>query len=118
MYEKSFGMILKKKGFNRKNTASIFEITLSNLISDGKLNEQDFLDRAKLLCSMGKTVMITNFQEYYKLSEYFNKYTDKKIVLTMGVDNLIQVFEENYYKDLKGGNVSKLIKKKKLFGYK
>jgi hypothetical protein len=52
---------------------------------------------------MGKTVMITNFQEYYKLSDYFNKYTDKKIVLTMGVDNLIQVFEENYYKDLKGG---------------
>ncbi len=98
-----YGMILKKKGFNRKNTTSIFEITLSNLISDGKLNEQDFLDRAKLLCSMGKTVMITNFQEYYKLSEYFNKYTDKKIVLTMGVDNLIQVFEENYYKDLKGG---------------
>ena len=103
MYEKSFGMVLKRKEFNRKNTTSIFEITLSNLISDGKLNEQDFLDRAKLLCSMGKTVMITNFQEYYKLSEYFNKYTDKKIVLTMGVDNLIQVFDERYYDDLKGG---------------
>ena len=96
-------MIMNRKGFNKKNTSSIFEITLSNLISDGKVNEQDFLDRAKLLCSMGKTVMITNFQEYYKLSEYFNKYTDKKIVLTMGVDNLIQVFEENYYKNLKGG---------------
>ena len=103
MYEKSFKMIMNRKGFNKKNTSSIFEITLSNLIDDGKVNEQDFLDRAKLLCSMGKTVMITNFQEYYKLSEYFNKYTDKKIVLTMGVDNLIQVFEENYYKDLKGG---------------
>ena len=103
MYEKSFKMIMTKKGFNKKNTSSIFEITLSNLIADGKVNEQDFLDRAKLLCSMGKTVMITNFHDYYKLSEYFNKYTDKKIVLTMGVDNLIQVFEENYYKDLKGG---------------
>ena len=103
MYEKSFKMIMNRKGFNKKNTSSIFEITLSNLIADGKVNEQDFLDRAKLLCSMGKTVMITNFQEYYKLSEYFNKYTNKKIVLTMGVDNLIQVFEENYYKDLKGG---------------
>ena len=103
MYEKSFKMIMNKKGFNKKNTSSIFEITLSNLIADGKVNEQDFLDRAKLLCSMGKTVMITNFQEYYKLSEYFNKYTNKKIVLTMGVDNLIQVFEENYYKNLKGG---------------
>jgi hypothetical protein len=103
MYEKSFKMIMDKKGFNKKNTSSIFEITLSNLIHDGKVNEQDFLDRAKLLCSMGKTVMITNFQEYYRLSEYFNKYTDKKIVLTMGVDNLIKVFEESYYDNLKGG---------------
>ena len=103
MFKKSLEAFLKEKKVKEENTLVVFEITLSNLISDGKLNEQDFLDRAELLCSMGKTVMITNFQEYYKLSEYFNKYTDKKIVLTMGVDNLIQVFEENYYKDLKGG---------------
>ena len=103
MYEKSLKIIKKDKGFTDKNTISIFEITLSNLTSQGELDEQDFLDRAKLLCSMGKTVMITNFQEYYKLSEYFSKYTDKKVFLTMGVDNLIKVFDENYYTDLEGG---------------
>ena len=103
MYEKSLKMIKKDKKFTENNTISIFEITLSNLTSQGKLDEQDFLDRAKLLCSMGKTVMITNFQEYYKLSEYFSNYTDKKIFLTMGVDNLIKVFDENYYTDLDGG---------------
>ena len=103
MYEKSLKMIKKDKRFTEKNTISIFEITLSNLTSQGKLDEQDFLDRAKLLCSMGKTVMITNFQEYYKLSEYFSKYTDKKVFLTMGVDNLIKVFDESYYTDLDGG---------------
>ena len=103
MFEKSLTIVKNDKNFNKKNSISIFEITLSNLISDGEVNEQDFLDRAQLLCSMGKTVMITNFQEYYKLSEYYNKYTDKKIVLTMGVDNLIQVFEDKYYKDLNGG---------------
>tara|TARA_B100000886_G_scaffold111634_1_gene74985 strand:- start:2359 stop:3783 length:1425 start_codon:yes stop_codon:yes gene_type:complete len=103
MYEKSLKIIKKDKGFTDKNTISIFEITLSNLTSQGKLDEQDFLDRAKLLCSMGKTVMITNFQEYYKLSEYFSKYTDKKVFLTMGVDNMIKVFDENYYTDLEGG---------------
>ena len=103
MYEKSLKMIKKDKIFTDKNTISIFEITLSNLTSQGKLDEQDFLDRAKLLCSMGKTVMITNFQEYYKLSEYFSKYTDKKVFLTMGVDNLIKVFDESYYTDLDGG---------------
>ena len=103
MYEKSLKMIKKDKKFTDKNTISIFEITLSNLTSQGKLDEQDFLDRAKLLCSMGKTVMITNFQEYYKLSEYFSKYTNKKVFLTMGVDNLIKVFDESYYTDLDGG---------------
>ena len=104
MYEKSFKMISNDKDFDLNNTLSIFEITLSNLLS-GKsdINEQDFLDRAELLCSSGKTVMITNFQEYYKLSDYFSKYSDKKRVLTMGVDNLIKVFDESYYNTLSGG---------------
>tara|TARA_B100000963_G_scaffold98426_1_gene85011 strand:+ start:3632 stop:5056 length:1425 start_codon:yes stop_codon:yes gene_type:complete len=103
MYEKSLKMIKKDKKLTDKNTISIFEITLSNLTAQGKLDEQDFLDRAILLCSMGKTVMITNFQEYYKLSEYFSKYTNKKVFLTMGVDNLIKVFDDNYYSSLDGG---------------
>ena len=104
MYQKSFKMISNDKDIDVKNTLSIFEITLSNLLS-GKndINEQDFLDRAELLCSTGKTVMLTNFQEYYKLSDYFSKYSTKKTVLTMGVDNLIKVFDEKYYSLLTGG---------------
>jgi hypothetical protein len=104
MYQKSFQMISNDKDFNMKNTMSIFEITLSNLLS-GKtdINEQDFLDRAELLCSTGKTVLLTNFQEYYKLSDYFSNYSKKKTVLAMGVDNLVKVFDENYYSSLSGG---------------
>jgi hypothetical protein len=104
MYEKSFKMISNDNDFNLEKTISIFEITLSNLLS-GKndVNEQDFLDRAELLCSSGKTVMITNFQEYYKLSDYFSNYTTKKTVMSMGVDNLIKVFEDKYYSNLSGG---------------
>jgi hypothetical protein len=104
MYEKSNKMISNYNDFNLEKTISIFEITLSNLLS-GKndVNEQDFLDRAELLCSSGKTVMITNFQEYYKLSDYFSNYTTKKTVMSMGVDNLIKVFEDKYYSNLSGG---------------
>jgi len=104
MYEKSFKMISNDSDFNLEKTISIFEITLSNLLSgQNDVNEQDFLDRAELLCSSGKTVMITNFQEYYKLSDYFSNYTTKKTVMTMGVDNLIKVFEDKYYSNLSGG---------------
>ena len=44
----------------------------------------DFMDRATLLCSLGQTVMITNFKEYYRLAEYFSNYTQEKIVSNYG----------------------------------
>ena len=47
--------------------------------------------------------MISNFQEYYKLTEYFSKYTDQKIALAMGVSSLLNIFEEKYYTHLTGG---------------
>lgn len=106
MYLKSRDIISKEKNFDDKNLINLFEITLSNLRStngDGDVNEEDFMDRAKLLCALGHTVMITNFKEYYKLAEYFSNYTQNKVFLTMGVNNLIEIFDEKYYDNLRGG---------------
>ena len=71
--------------------------------SGGEIDEQDFMDRARLLCSLGQTVMISNFQEYYKLVEYFSLYSKKRMVLSMGVNNLIDIFDQKYYRHLSGG---------------
>ena len=60
------------------------------------------MDRARLLCSLGQTVLISNFQEYYKLVEYLNLYSKKRMVLSMGVNNLIDIFDEKYYRHLSG----------------
>jgi hypothetical protein len=79
------------------------EITLSNLRSEGEIDERDFMDRAKLLCSLGQTVMISNFQEYYKVVEYFSSYTKARMGLAMGVNNLVDIFDEKYYRHLSGG---------------
>jgi hypothetical protein len=104
MFIKSTEIITKEKGYKEKDYKALFEITLSNLRStNGDVNEEDFMDRARLLCGLGYTVMITNFKEYYKLAEYFSNYTNKKIVLTMGVNNLIEIFDEKYYDNLRGG---------------
>ncbi len=104
MYEKSKELFFKSKKVDEEKTQVIFEITLSNLRSEGKINERDFLDRAELLCSLGQNVMITNYQEYYRLVEYFSEFTKRKrIGLAMGVYNLIQIFNEKYYRNLSGG---------------
>ena len=52
---------------------------------------------------MGHMVMISNFSEYFKLVQYLTSYTKKQLGLTMGVRNFIEIFDEQYYKDVKGG---------------
>ena len=103
IYQKSKALFLQEKKVDENNTKIITEITLSNLRAEGEINERDFLDRAELLCSLGQTVMITNFQEYYKLVEYFSEFTKARMGLAMGVYNLIQIFDEKYYRHLSGG---------------
>ncbi|KQS47688.1 MULTISPECIES: hypothetical protein [Flavobacterium] len=103
MYEKSLQMFLEENKVEKENTLVVFEITLSNLRSDGEIDERDFMDRAELLCSLGQTVMISNFQEYYKVVEYFSNYTKARMGLAMGVSNLVDVFDEKYYRHLSGG---------------
>ena len=103
MYEKSLEMFLKENRVEEENTFVIFEITLSNLRSEGEIDERDFMDRAELLCSLGHTVMISNFQEYYKVVEYFSSYTKARMGLAMGVNNLVDIFDEKYYRHMSGG---------------
>ncbi len=103
MLKKSYDIFIREKTVIEEKTIVIFEITLSNLKASGEIDEQDFMDRAKLLCALGHIVMISKFQEYYKLVEYFNNYTKKRIGLTMGVNNLVDIFDERYYNHLSGG---------------
>ena len=48
-------------------------------------------------------MLISNYQEYYKLVEYFSRYTKARMGLILGVNNLMEVFDERYYRDLNGG---------------
>ncbi|MEX6625946.1 TonB-dependent receptor [Tenacibaculum salmonis] len=103
IFERSKAMFLAEKKVKAENTQVIFEITLSNLRVEGQINERDFLDRAELLCALGQNVMITNYQEYFRLVDYFSEFTKERMGLAMGVNNLVQIFDEKYYRDLSGG---------------
>ncbi|MDB4662476.1 TonB-dependent receptor [Verrucomicrobiales bacterium] len=81
----------------------IMEITMHDLTRDGKLDHRDFLARADLIAAAGKTVLISNYFEYFRLAAYFNRYTDQKIGLTLGAGSLLELFDEKYYTELDGG---------------
>jgi len=103
MIKQAEKLFINEKKVDSDNTKIIFEITLTNLIDQGEIDERDFLERAELLCSLGQNVMISNYQEYYKLVEYFSEFTKERIGLVMGVNNFVQIFNEKYYRNLSGG---------------
>jgi hypothetical protein len=86
-----------------KEVVAIMEITMNNLLEAGALDAQDFLARVDLLGELGFTAMISNYSEYYRLTSYFRRYTKEMIGVAMGINNLLEIFNERYYEHLEGG---------------
>ncbi len=103
MLKNGMDMFLKDAICTQEDTEILIEITISNLRADGDIDERDFLDRVDVLGRLGYTVIISNYSEYYRLIDYFASYTNGNIGVAMGVNNLLMVFDEKYYKNLSGG---------------
>ncbi|MEM7551780.1 MAG: TonB-dependent receptor [Bacteroidota bacterium] len=96
---------LNEPDVKKDSSYVLTELTLKDLNADGsKIDKQDFLNRADLICSLGQNVLISNYYKHFKLVDYLSGFArDKKIGLIIGVHNLKQIFDETYYTDLKGG---------------
>ncbi len=86
-----------------KEVIAILEITMNNLLAAGRLDAHDFLSRVDLLGELGFTTLISNYSEYYRLTSYFRRYTKEMIGVTLGINNLLEIFNEKYYEHLEGG---------------
>lgn len=86
-----------------KDVVVLMEITMNNLLAAGALDAQDFLSRVDLLSDIGFTVLISNYSEYFRLTSYFRRYTKEMIGVAMGINNLLEIFNEKYYENLEGG---------------
>lgn len=100
-----FAQAIKK---NESDITVISEITVSTLKSDdGEITDVDFLARVDLLAAMGQKVLITNYPQYYRLSNYFARLNVPNLGLVLGVYNFQQIFTEEYA-SVEGGILSAL----------
>lgn len=88
-----------------KPIVELMEITMRNLLAGGSgdVDLRDFLARADLLSAAGKTVLISDYFEYYRLAAYLARYTNEPIAVTMGAISIYDLFKEDYYTGLEGG---------------
>ncbi|MEM1136423.1 MAG: TonB-dependent receptor [Bacteroidota bacterium] len=106
MLEKGYEQFCEEPDVEPDNIIVLSELTLSDLreASQGEIDEKDFMDRVNILCSLGQTVLISNYPEYYRLISYLSKFTrSKKMGMILGVYNIEKIFMEKYYENLKGG---------------
>ena len=108
MLKTGLRQFLEEPDVDETKVKVITELTLQalkerNAGENAEIDEKDFLDRVDVLCSLGQTVMISNFHEYYKLVAYLSKITPVKMGVVLGYPNLEYIFSEEHYRDLKGG---------------
>ncbi|HEX3904369.1 MAG TPA: TonB-dependent receptor [Polyangia bacterium] len=86
------------------DVVELMELTMRNLREEGgEVDRADFLARADMLAASGKTVLISDYFEYYRLGAYLAHYTNQRIAITMGASSLRDLFDEKYYAALEGG---------------
>ncbi|HEY2385791.1 MAG TPA: TonB-dependent receptor [Candidatus Binatia bacterium] len=84
----------------------LMEITMRNLMATSQtdmVDVHDFLARADVLAACGKTVLISDYFEYYRLAAYIARHTQKRIGIVMGAGSLHELFDEHFYTHLHGG---------------
>ena len=103
MIESAREQFMQEPEVKGKEVVELMEITMRNLLASGDIDLRDFLARADLLSTAGKTVLISDYFEYYRLAAYLGTYTNEPIAVTMGAQSVRDLFTEEYYDGLEGG---------------
>jgi hypothetical protein len=87
-------------GGDREKLVELMEITMKNLLAGGELDYKDFLARADMLSAAGKTVLISDYFEYYRLVGYLQRYTRLPVGIVLGAGSLLELLDEKFYTKL------------------
>lgn len=103
MLNSATAQFVQEPAVKGKDVVVVMEITMNNLLSAGALDAHDFLERVDLLSELGLAAMVSNYSEYYRLTSYFRRYTKEMIGMVLGINTLLEIFNEKYYEHLEGG---------------
>lgn len=90
-----------------KEVHPLCEITIHNLRETGELEKEDFLARVDLLASINYRVLITNFPQYFHLTNYLRRFKPSNLGIVLGAYNFKQIFDDDY-NQLPGGMMEAL----------
>ncbi|MEN8735467.1 MAG: TonB-dependent receptor [Lentimonas sp.] len=79
------------------------EISTNNLLRDGAVDHEDFINRADALQALNKTVLISRSAEFHRIATYISRYTAEPIAIILSIGLLNELFKEKWAANLQGG---------------
>lgn len=96
-----FSNILTPEQMN--NSVELCEISTNNLLRDGSVDHEDFINRADALQALNKTVLISRSAEFHRIATYLSRYTAESIAIILSIGLLNELFKEKWSSNLAGG---------------
>lgn len=88
----------------RERAVELCEMSTNNLLrDDGGLDHEDFINRADVLQSLGKTVLISRSAEFHRIATFLSRYTAEPLAMIISIGLLNELFKEKWSVDLAGG---------------
>lgn len=92
------------ESINDDNIIALAEISLNDMKgNDLHVPAEDIIARVHLLNSLGYHVMISDYTRFFSLRAYFRQYTELHIAIVLGIINIKQIFNEDFYRGVEGG---------------
>jgi hypothetical protein len=87
----------------RERSIELCEISTNNLLRDGELHHEAFIDRADALQALGKTVLISRSAEFHRIATYLSRYSAEPIAIVLSIGLLNELFKPKWSEPLPGG---------------
>ncbi|MGS2722851.1 hypothetical protein ACVBEJ_03840 [Porticoccus sp. GXU_MW_L64] len=96
--------LAEKAGVDPERIVCLAEVSMSQVMSDDKLDDSDFLLRVELANAMGLPVLLSDYVRYFSLRSWFRRHTQEAIAILMKKSDVQKyLFALDLYSDLEGG---------------
>lgn len=91
-----------KENVDPQRTMRLAEISMSQLVTNDRIDNADFLARVDLASSMGYHVLLSDYVRYFSLRSWFRRHTQEPIAISMKASDLHYLFDADLYQGLEG----------------
>ena len=81
----------------------VLELTLNNILRAQQSTDEEVLSVVEQLCKFGHNILVSNYSEFFRLTEYLRRFSKAPIGFIVSANLLPLLLEDERYKLLEGG---------------